>query len=175
MGRSLGAPTGTNASGSEAPVVPAVWQTGGMRAFVPLLLTDLTAAKMPVRELLAVPTSTSHQHPDEVEELEYHLSLEASLASLELIRDAEPSPKSAMRRVVAAVELATAPTDGALEWEALAALLVDDEDATEDVAHICALEDQQAADEAVEQLLENHPLVWWDRAERARVAALTEV
>lgn len=143
-----------------------------MRAFVPLLLTDLTSCDMPVRELLVVPTVTLQLRPDEVEEMEYHLSLEASLASLELVRDAQTLPAAAKRRVVAAVELSSLPAGDSVPWATLAALLVDDADAVELITHICGLEDQQLADQAVDTLLENHPLVWWDRQERPRVASL---
>lgn len=128
---------------------------------------------MPVRELLPVPNRQPNQRADEVEELEYNCCLEASLASLELIRDSQ-APVAHCRRVVAAVELPGHYSVGEavkLDWEYLDALLIDDEDAAELVHHICQLQSQDLADAAVEELLEGYPLVWWDRAERRQVSA----
>lgn len=129
-----------------------------MRTFLPVtaaeLCTDLSDAEVIARELI-VPRP-SGPSADDREFAEYDATVDASLASLELVRDTE---QTVQRRIVLAL-------DGEeVAWKHVVAILIDGEDAVPSVSRACSAQTQDEADEALEELLE-FPLEWYDVAER---------
>lgn len=147
-----------------------------MRVFVPLLLRDLQAERILATEIVTATYPQGKAHPDEVEQAEYDACLDASLASLELIRD-RWDEEPVKRRTVAVAEVDAVDEEAEngyyeIGWDKLRAIFIDDDDACDLITGICLLTDQDRADEAVYDLVENHPLIWFDASERIEVSNL---
>ncbi|MDO5060401.1 MAG: hypothetical protein Q4D73_02075 [Actinomycetaceae bacterium] len=139
-----------------------------MRVFIPATLLDLAADTLPTVE--PVVPQLVHSGPDAAEVADYEATEDASLISLEMLRD---NPLAPARRVVIAVEVKdTAEVAKGLPWKKVAAFLVDGPEATEWVQAACAATTQDEADDAVAELLEC-ALEWYAPEELKLLRKLT--
>ncbi|MCS4484066.1 hypothetical protein NXS08_00980 [Gleimia sp. 6138-11-ORH1] len=121
-----------------------------MRVFIPATLVDLTAKQLPLTE--AVLPQITETGPDAAEIADYEATEDASLLSLNRIRETPTAPP---RRVVVAVEVKHLDEiQNGITWDKVAAFLVDGSEATPWVTAACTATTQEAADEAVAELLE---------------------
>ncbi|MDO5049533.1 MAG: hypothetical protein Q4D87_06600 [Actinomycetaceae bacterium] len=128
-----------------------------MRSFLPVTATEL-CGDLPNRELV-VPKPAGGSG-DALEWAEYEATVDASLASLELVRD---TGEPVQRRIVLALDGDT------IDWEHVVAILIDGSDAEDSVRRACEATTQDEADEALEELLD-FALQWYDASERAGLA-----
>lgn len=143
-----------------------------MRAFIGLTSSDLELPLLPTRGLLITGMEEGldpqRLRGEELEVAEFNTTVDASLVSLERVRD--QLPNCAACRIVAAIEVDGVARDlesdaGELPWSQVEAFLVDEADAEPAVTQACQAQTQVEADEAVAQILD-HPLAWWDGSER---------
>lgn len=139
-----------------------------MRVFIPATLLDLTADTLPTVE--PVVPQLIHSGPDATEVADYEATEDASILSLEMLRD---NPQAPARRVVIAVEVQdSAEVAKGLSWKKVAAIFVDGPEATELVQAACVATTQEAADDAVAELLE-YALEWYAPEELKLLRKLT--
>lgn len=127
-----------------------------MRVFIPATLLDLTEEVTPARAGI-IPVVTE-DGPDALELAEFEAMEDASVEALELIRESDTAP---YLRVVIALEVKdAAETLQTRPWKHVKALFVDSAENAKLVAQVCQAQTQDAADEAVENLLEED-LEWY--------------
>ncbi|WP_136313914.1 DUF6912 family protein [Actinomyces procaprae] len=151
-----------------------------MRVYLPATASDLAAARISARTAHAATPTLAAVFPEEDQEgLEVSASLCAADASVLLL--AEPGARDqADRRVVIAADVddelvrevpvegdvlpGTVQVTAAVEWESVAALLVDEADAEADVRAA------RTGDEAAFERAADADLLWYDVSERAALA-----
>lgn len=152
-----------------------------MRIYLPATAADLSAEQLSPRTAHAATAALAAALPDEDEEgLEVSASLCAADSSVVLL--AEPEARGlADRRVVVAADVdpelvrevpvgddvlpGTVEVTAAVPWERVAALLVDEAEAEDDV-RLARTGDEEAFERAAEA-----DLLWFDVTERAALAA----
>ncbi|WIK64782.1 DUF6912 family protein [Gleimia hominis] len=130
-----------------------------MRVFLPITAQELQLSTPPQREYYAPKADATGAADQEI--AEYEATMEACLASLELIRDRGDFT----RRCVLAVDL---PNQGPIQWSDVVAILIDDPHVSSLVNAACQAQTQDAADKAVAALY-NHLPLWYDISERERL------
>lgn len=130
-----------------------------MRAYLPLMLSELDAPTPPSRPAV-VATLDPALTRDEAEEALEDVLDEASYESLELVHKNSAYP----RRVVAVAEVANAvqPLES---WAQFQSLMVDGDEAGELISALMAETDQERADSLINALFD-HPLFWHDISEK---------
>lgn len=151
-----------------------MWNTRGMRVYLPLLGSELLADHLPPRRGFTV-VAPPDADAEAVEVLEDDAQTEAALQSLMDLREREGEPPA---RLIAAAEVAQAPLAGegvvetpelAVAWGDVVAILADSPQAGAAVRAVVEAEEQGEADEAVAALWESG-LEWFDITERRALA-----
>lgn len=127
-----------------------------MRVFIPATLKDLTKGHLSANTVV-VPEVTE-SGADAVEIAEFIATEDASILSLELIRESSEAP---YQRVVIALEVKNLQeTQQSISWQQVKAIFVDNPLAETAVKAACEAQTQEEADTAVEEVLE-HDLEWY--------------
>lgn len=140
------------------------WHTGSMRAYLPLIVSELMATEPPKREIMKASVGMEATSDDREAAFEDVLE-DAAFVSLQLLQD----HGTGGGRVVAVGDL---PDTARFfdSWNQMDSLMADGAEGTEIVQTALATMSEDEANGLVEALFEE-PLEWFDISERSKLAS----